>query len=209
MAANATSTADKRNVKDEILAAGERLFSKKGFKATTLKDVSAACGANTALIGYYFGNKEGLRDAILVQQRERTESGTAFLLAKDPSSFGREDLREFFGLILANIQRDATFFRLVVWSMVDGAELATTMARTLWQPLIDRFKEILRHLGAGRVEEKDLEVRCLMLLGMVHQYAIYHWHSLQHLQTATDRVELLEAYRLRLVDDMLFRILDA
>jgi AcrR family transcriptional regulator len=209
MISTSTPSSDKRIVKDDILAAAEQLFSEKGFKATTLKDVSGACGANTALIGYYFGNKEGLRDAILLKQRERTESGTAFLLAKDPSSFNREDLREFFALILANIQRDATFFRLVVWSMVDGAELATTMAKTLWQPMIDRFKEVIRHLTKGRLNEKELEVRCLVLMGMVHQYAIYHWHSLQHLQTTTDRDELLEAYRSSFLDQMAFRVLDA
>jgi len=51
--------------KDRIYKSAKKLFYKKGFDKTTLKDISAMADANPALISYYFGSKTGLGRAIL------------------------------------------------------------------------------------------------------------------------------------------------
>src|SRR4051812_11592053 len=70
----ASEKGDSASAREQILSAAEILFAQKGFKATTLKDVSAASGVNSALVSYYFGNKEGLRHQIFLRQSERTQS---------------------------------------------------------------------------------------------------------------------------------------
>ena len=42
------------------------LFSKKGFDATTVDDIAAACGVNKALLYYYYKNKAGLYEAVMM-----------------------------------------------------------------------------------------------------------------------------------------------
>lgn len=50
---------------DELLIASFDLFAQRNFSSVTIKDIGAAIGVNTALIYYYFGNKEDLfRSAI-------------------------------------------------------------------------------------------------------------------------------------------------
>lgn len=50
---------------DELLIASFDLFAQRNFASVTIKDIGAAIGVNTALIYYYFGNKEDLfRSAI-------------------------------------------------------------------------------------------------------------------------------------------------
>ncbi len=44
--------------KKKILGAASKLFSEKGFKQTSNADISKASGVNSALISYYFGDKE-------------------------------------------------------------------------------------------------------------------------------------------------------
>src|ERR671929_937846 len=46
--------------RDQILDAAEQLFARQGFAATTIKQIGAAAGVNSALLYYYFDDKETL-----------------------------------------------------------------------------------------------------------------------------------------------------
>ncbi|MGD6943445.1 forespore capture DNA-binding protein RefZ [Cytobacillus gottheilii] len=50
----------KKNARDAIVDAAVYLFNHKGFKGTSVRDISEKSGSNSANIAYYFGNKEGL-----------------------------------------------------------------------------------------------------------------------------------------------------
>ncbi len=47
---------------------GMRLFSEKGFDATTVRDIASTAKVNIALISYHFGSKEGLLKNIFQQR---------------------------------------------------------------------------------------------------------------------------------------------
>lgn len=48
-----------------ILDAAERLFAERGYSATTIKQIGTAAGVNSALLYYYFADKERLYAAVL------------------------------------------------------------------------------------------------------------------------------------------------
>src|ERR671938_2159646 len=48
------------STRDHILDAAEQLFARQGFAATTIKQIGAAAGVNSALLYYYFDDKETL-----------------------------------------------------------------------------------------------------------------------------------------------------
>lgn len=48
-----------------ILDGAERLFARRGFDATTVKEIGVEAGVNAALIYYYFGDKRGLHQAVI------------------------------------------------------------------------------------------------------------------------------------------------
>lgn len=50
--------------RDELLAAGLRLFAEQGFDATSTRQLAAEAGVSHALLRYHFSSKAGLRDAI-------------------------------------------------------------------------------------------------------------------------------------------------
>jgi AcrR family transcriptional regulator len=50
----------KLNRSEELLIAAFDLFAERNFASVTIKDIGAAINVNTALIYYYFGNKEDL-----------------------------------------------------------------------------------------------------------------------------------------------------
>ena len=47
----------------DLIATGLRLFGKKGFSATSTREIVAEAGTNVASIAYHFGGKDGLRRA--------------------------------------------------------------------------------------------------------------------------------------------------
>lgn len=49
---------------EQILLAAESLFAKKGFTATSTREISKEAGANISLISYYFGSKEKLYERV-------------------------------------------------------------------------------------------------------------------------------------------------
>jgi Transcriptional regulator len=48
----------------QIIETAEQLFSKKGYEATTVRDIAEEAGINLAMISYYFGSKEKLLEAV-------------------------------------------------------------------------------------------------------------------------------------------------
>lgn len=47
----------------QLVAAGLKLFGRKGFAATSTREIAAEAGTNVASISYHFGGKDGLRRA--------------------------------------------------------------------------------------------------------------------------------------------------
>jgi AcrR family transcriptional regulator len=62
-----TATADTTAARDAILDAAEQLFARQGFAATTIKQIGVAANVNSALLYYYFADKEALYREVLAR----------------------------------------------------------------------------------------------------------------------------------------------
>ena len=121
-----------------ILDAAERLFARRGFRSTTIKAIAGEAGGNTALLYYYFTDKQGLYHAVL----ERAFGG---LIAEGEARLGadldpEEAVRAFVALQAAYFGRHPNRPHLFVRELIDhGAEHAagqlTRLAATLFRRL--------------------------------------------------------------------------
>lgn len=57
-----------KDTKEKLIDAGEKLFALKGLAGVSIRELSQEAGANSALISYHFGSKEGLYAAVLENQ---------------------------------------------------------------------------------------------------------------------------------------------
>ena len=55
----------KRTTKDKLMDAAEKLFARRGFHGTSLRDITAAAGVDLALVNYHFGSKKRLLAAVI------------------------------------------------------------------------------------------------------------------------------------------------
>jgi len=54
------STEAELSTRERLVLSAERLFAKRGFDGVSVRDIASDADANSALVGYYFGGKEGL-----------------------------------------------------------------------------------------------------------------------------------------------------
>ena len=77
--------ADTSSARDLILDAAEHLFATKGFSATTIKQIAASASVNSALLYYYFENKETLYRE-MIRRILSTMAGKGLQLLDHPAS---------------------------------------------------------------------------------------------------------------------------
>jgi len=85
----------------KILNTAERLFGEEGYKAVSLRHITAAAGVNLAAIHYHFGSKEELLDELIMRKaapvnEERMEGLKRLKAAAGPNPIALEDLLEAF-----------------------------------------------------------------------------------------------------------------
>jgi len=153
------------NSRKVILKTAGGLFAKNGFRATTLRQISSKSGANGALVSYYFGNKEGLKDAVI---QEKLESLQAVLspLAAGPGY--PASLSEAVRVIFKHIREDESFHLLAQRALVEDAELKRKMRSQLWDPLFSLLSTLIQK--ASGLKKSEADIRCLALCGMIQQY---------------------------------------
>ena len=138
----------------DILDAAELLFARQGFHSTTIKAIAGAAGVNTALLYYYFADKQALYHAVL----ERAFGG---LIAEGQGGTSNSSIPE--AAIRAFVALQASYFgahpnrpHLFVRELLDhGAEHAaghlTRLAATLFRRLCDVIE---RGPGRGSVPRR-------------------------------------------------------
>jgi AcrR family transcriptional regulator len=59
------SQAEAARTRERVLARAERLFSQRGYRGVSLRELAEACGVRPFTIQHHFGSKLGLYDAVL------------------------------------------------------------------------------------------------------------------------------------------------
>ena len=60
-----TDIATEKSTRERLIEAAGELFAEKGFKATTVRDISEMANANVAAVNYHFGDKEKLYEGVI------------------------------------------------------------------------------------------------------------------------------------------------
>jgi AcrR family transcriptional regulator len=161
--------ADERRA--QILREASDLFGSRGFKGTTTRDVAGRVGLTEAALYRYFPSKEAMYAAILDQRMAAPEVLDPF----QPLIDAGDDRGVFTQLALALLRSlggDASMLRLLLYSALEGHELA----RPFHDGRMRRLRETLASYIARRQREgafrADLEplIAARAFLGTV----VYH-----------------------------------
>jgi TetR/AcrR family transcriptional regulator len=144
--------------RDQILDAGERLFAAQGFARTTIKEIGRQAGLNSALLYYYFGDKDELYREVLRRFVSRLVARTMSELTADgtPDARLRALLAAQAELLIANPH----FPRLMVRELAEseGAH-AVEQFHLLASTTFRRLCELIEDGQRAGLFRKDLDPR--------------------------------------------------
>jgi TetR/AcrR family transcriptional regulator len=144
--------------KEAILDAAEARFAAHGFDSTTIKQIAGEAGVNTALIYYYFADKEALYHAMVERLITRIAGTMAGVLARaaDPENAVREFAKNHHSFLEANPRMP----RLIVRELVDhDAAHAQDAIRQLVATTFDRLRAAIAAGQAAGVFRRDVDPR--------------------------------------------------
>jgi AcrR family transcriptional regulator len=159
--------------KQDILMAAMELFSKKGFRGTTTRDLAYQAGVNEAIIFRHFESKEALYSAIL--QHKAGEAGDVRREEIEKLAAGSDDAT-FFETIgrtfLERHEQDSSFMRLLLFSALEGHELSEMFVTimTVRNPLT---KYINRRIDEGAFRPMDPQLAARAFFGMFASFVLW------------------------------------
>jgi AcrR family transcriptional regulator len=157
----ATHGADTRR---RILEAAMRLFTARGFGRVTVRDITAAAGANLAAVSYHFRDKAGLYEEVLELGLQFAKELNAETMLPREGHTPEERLRYYVRHYLPRIirtDRRGGIYQLLKHEMANPTPIARAYVRQAIMPRIEFLMEIVREI-LGDAASDDRVQRCVM-----------------------------------------------
>lgn len=156
----------------QIVKVATDLFSKKGFKGTTTREIARGAGISEAVIFKHFSRKEDLYKAIIDSRCSDNEGGPR-LIGMLKGKSGREVFTTVAVYLLEEHQKDPSFMRLLTYSALEQHSLSELFIKTRAMELLgfleDKIHELIRE---GLMRDVDPALAARAFIGMVDHYSI-------------------------------------
>lgn len=159
----------------QLLETALNVFSRKGFKGSTTKEIAAAAGITEAIIFQHFASKEALYSAVLElnldasEEKQRSEELTDCMDRNDDEGL----IRSFILQILRSYRRNAALHRVILFAALEGHEQGLQRLHQQFSPTFERLKEyISRRQREGVLIDVDPDAILIGFAGIAHQYGL-------------------------------------
>ncbi len=163
-------TGDER--RQEIIRAAMDVFSRSGFSGSTTRKIAERAGISEAMIYSHFKDKEELYSAIIDQKMQESEP-----LYYPLDAMRKKDDERVFATIVSNFMQrysqDTTFLRLLLFSALEGHELAGMFVAGPVRRFFEFLAEYIRErIDEGAFNPVDPEIASRCLVGMVNYFIL-------------------------------------
>lgn len=159
----------------QLLLVAMRLFSQRGFRGTTTKEIARAAGVSEAMVFRHFATKEDLYTAIL--DHKACAGGL-----KDPRELvadaikRKDDIAVFEGLaigLMNHHQNDTEFLRLLTHSALEEHQLADMFWETTVRSMYDFLGGYIHERQRdGAFREIDTAIVVRSFVGMIIHHSL-------------------------------------
>lgn len=155
--------------KDKLVDTAIKLFSSKGYEATSVRDIAAAMNMTVSNIYHYFGSKEGLLRAILKHHAQLLLDHLREVVSRD-----MDPLERFSLLLRTHLHVVGTRPLENKIFLLDDERLSPegmAESRQVQREILDIYKTELKNLAAlGMLRNEDLQVQAFNIFGIIN------WH---------------------------------
>jgi AcrR family transcriptional regulator len=150
----------------KILAAAERLFAERGLTGVAIRELASEAGVNGAMIHYYFGNKDGLYDAVIENAASKVRSLIAD--ATDSDASVKERLTSFVGAYAEYILSHPNLARILSREMLSGGQHFMKLIQKYAPANYGLLREAMSEgVHRGEMRKIDIDLAPISLMGMI------------------------------------------
>lgn len=157
----------------QILREAMRLFSQRGFRGTTTKEIALAAGVSEAMVFRHFATKEQLYSAILDHKACVHETMDPLHVVNEAMAC-KDDRAVFEGIALDALNQhdcDPQFHRLLLHSALEEHELATMF----WEKFVKRvYRTLSKYIRARQRDGAMIAVEPLVIVRAFVGMIIHH-----------------------------------
>lgn len=186
-------------VRERLLDAAMELAVERGFDAAGLREIAARAEVSAGMIAYYFGDRNGLHEAMFQRVLDRVTDQVRNLVARERSEGGGNRLEDLVRIHVSALAADPWLAKLIardVLAQADSAAHNRLADRFEGGPieLIERWIEEEQSQGVVR---EDLDPRLLAI--SIASLSAFPYLMLPVLGERLG-IELDEAFAARLID---------
>jgi AcrR family transcriptional regulator len=151
-----------RETRDRLLKSACALFSDRGFKKVTVREICWLAGANVAAVNYHFGDKLGLYRELLQQAIDGMRSVTESARAAGEGCSAEEKLRRYLVIFLQRILKPehAVLHRLLQRETLDPTPVLDTLVEQGVRPRVEYLAGVIAEM-IGRAPDDPTVLRCV------------------------------------------------
>ncbi|HEY3139291.1 MAG TPA: TetR/AcrR family transcriptional regulator [Blastocatellia bacterium] len=155
--------------RSQIVAVAAGLFSQKGFRGTTTKEIADEAGVSEAIIFRHFATKDELYNAIL---DHKVKQATERMKANLEDAARRKDDNAYFGSLAYEMlqfhTKDHTFMRLLLFSALEGHDLSEIFFHSTAREIKNQIRRYIKQrITDGAFRKVDPAVAARAFVGMV------------------------------------------
>ena len=157
------------NRRNQIVAIAAELFSQKGFRGTTTKEIADSAQVSEAIIFRHFATKDDLYRAIL---DHKVKQATERMQANLNEAASRKDDNAYFGSLAYEMlefhRKDKTFMRLLLFSALEGHDLSEIFFNSTARDMKNQIRRYIKQrIADGAFRRVDAAVAARAFVGMV------------------------------------------
>jgi len=187
-----------------LLRASIRLFSFHGYHGVSVDQIVAAAKVNKRMVYHYFGSKEAIYRAALVEVYNRIEE--VEFDAVESADTPTEKLKHLLDSYFQFLDKNPEFTQMVQWENIErGRHIAKTHHLLSKDPFLARFRDIVEQGVKNGEFRKSLNIRHL-LIHFIGSCFIYHSNrfSLSQGLSINLGAPRVRAEGLRMIRDLIF-----
>ncbi|MEK6284921.1 MAG: TetR/AcrR family transcriptional regulator [Acidobacteriota bacterium] len=157
------------NRRQQIVEVAAELFSQKGFRGTTTKEIADGALVSEAIIFRHFATKDDLYRAIL---DHKVKQATDRMKQNLDEAASRKDDDAYFGSLAFEMlefhRKDRTFMRLLLFSALEGHDLSEIFFHSTAREMKNQIRRYIKQrIGDGAFRSIDPALAARAFVGMV------------------------------------------
>ena len=174
---------------EQILEVAEEIFARKGFSASTVREIAQGVNIKTPALYYHFTSKEEIFNSLVEARFAELKEKVTNPIRKEPDARGK--LQLMIELLIDFWVEHPRLPRLLAQQVLWGPPPNIADAGVLTTILVPMFNELIESLSAGELEKaglRDFEVATLVF--NVFGMTTFYFFVGQVLTVLTDRESL-------------------